>query len=81
MPDNQDRYAVFGNPIGHSKSPEIHRQFAAQTGQSLIYTAELVELDQFSEAVTAFADNNGKGLNINRTKIGRQVVVDKLVLL
>jgi len=64
MPDNQDRYAVFGNPIGHSKSPEIHNQFAAQTGQSLIYTAELVELDQFSEAVAAFADNNGKGLNI-----------------
>ena len=64
MPDNQDRYAVFGNPVGHSRSPDIHRQFAEQTGQSLIYTAELVELGQFSEAVTAFATNNGKGLNI-----------------
>lgn len=64
MPDNQDRYAVFGNPIRHSKSPDIHSQFAAQTGQSLIYTAELVELDKFSEAVTAFANNRGKGLNI-----------------
>ena len=64
MPDSQDRYAVFGNPVGHSKSPDIHSQFAAQTGQSLIYTAELIELDQFSEAVTAFAANNGKGLNI-----------------
>jgi len=64
MPDNLDRYAVFGNPIGHSKSPDIHSQFAAQTGQSIIYTAELVELDQLAEAVSAFADNNGKGLNI-----------------
>ena len=64
MPDSQDRYAVFGNPIGHSKSPDIHNQFAAQTGQSLIYTAELIELDQFAESVTAFVDNHGKGLNI-----------------
>ena len=64
MPDSQDRYAVFGNPVGHSKSPDIHSQFAAQTGQSLIYTAELIELDQFAESVTAFAANNGKGLNI-----------------
>ena len=64
MPDSQDRYAVFGNPIGHSKSPDIHNQFAAQTGQSLIYTAELIELDQFAESVTAFANNHGKGLNI-----------------
>ena len=64
MPDTQDRYAVFGNPINHSKSPDIHNQFAAQTGQSLIYTAELIELDQFAESVTAFASNHGKGLNI-----------------
>lgn len=64
MHDKQDRYAVFGNPIGHSRSPEIHAQFASQTGQSLTYTAELVELDKFNEAVSAFANNNGKGLNI-----------------
>lgn len=64
MHDMQDRYAVFGNPIGHSKSPQIHALFATQTGQSLIYTAELVGHDKFPETVKAFANHNGKGLNI-----------------
>lgn len=64
MPETIDRYAVFGNPIEHSKSPFIHARFAEQTGQQLVYTAELVELEGFNEAVKHFADNNGKGLNI-----------------
>ncbi len=59
-----DRYAVFGNPIKHSKSPQIHQLFAQQTNQSLIYTAELTEPDQFNKAVNEFIQNNGKGLNI-----------------
>jgi shikimate dehydrogenase len=64
MSETIDRYAVFGNPIGHSKSPFIHAQFAQQTGQQLTYTAELIELDDFNNAVERFAENNGKGLNI-----------------
>jgi shikimate dehydrogenase (EC 1.1.1.25) len=48
------RYCVFGNPIEHSKSPEIHAAFAAQTGQDLEYTRELVELDAFPATAKAF---------------------------
>ena len=59
-----DRYAVFGNPIAHSKSPQIHTLFAKQCDQSLVYTAELAEIGQFDSAVRNFIHNNGKGLNI-----------------
>ncbi len=64
MPETIDRYAVFGNPIEHSKSPFIHALFAKQTGQQLIYTAERVDVGDFNDAVARFAENNGKGLNI-----------------
>ncbi len=64
MTIDTDRYAVFGNPIKHSKSPQIHTLFAEQTKQPLIYTAELVETGQFNQAVKYFIKNNGKGLNI-----------------
>ena len=59
-----DRYCVFGNPIGHSKSPAIHAAFAAQTGQSLTYEARLAPLDGFAAAVQAFIAEGGKGANV-----------------
>ncbi len=59
-----DRYAVMGNPIGHSKSPQIHSHFARQTRQAISYEALLVELDDFAVAVDRFQAEGGKGLNI-----------------
>lgn len=59
-----DQYAVFGNPIAHSKSPLIHRLFAEQTGQVLEYAAQRVGSDDFASAARTFFGSGGKGLNI-----------------
>jgi len=58
-----DLYAVAGNPVAHSKSPQIHAMFAAQTGHSLRYERLLCPLDGFADAVRAFAAH-AKGCNI-----------------
>ena len=59
-----DLYAVFGNPIAHSKSPVIHTAFAASTGQNLTYEARLAPVDGFAAAVAAFVAAGGKGANV-----------------
>lgn len=62
-----DRYAVFGNPVEHSKSPRIHTLFAAQTGQDISYEAILAGKDDFAAAVRAFLAAGGetaKGANV-----------------
>lgn len=59
-----DRYAVFGNPVRHSRSPQIHSAFAAQTGQQLSYRAHLIELGGFEAAARKFFADGGKGFNI-----------------
>ena len=59
-----DRYAVFGNPINHSKSPHIHRHFAEQTGQNMTYTKQLVAQDAFQQSAIDFFQQGGKGLNV-----------------
>lgn len=58
------RYAVFGNPIEHSKSPDIHHQFAEQTQQAISYQKQLIAVDAFEASVRSFFDNGGAGLNI-----------------
>ena len=58
-----DLYAVMGNPINHSKSPQIHSAFAEQTEQDLIYSAILVPLEKFKDEADNFF-RTGMGLNI-----------------
>jgi shikimate dehydrogenase len=57
-----DRYAVIGNPIEHSRSPEIHTAFAHQTGQDLVYDRILGT--DFERDARAFFAASGRGLNI-----------------
>ena len=59
-----DRYAVIGNPVGHSLSPAIHAEFARATGQDIYYGRLLAPLDAFRAAVFKFRDEGGMGLNV-----------------
>jgi len=59
-----DRYAVIGNPIEHSRSPEIHAAFAAQTGQDMRYERILGDLEEFESDVADFFAAGGRGLNV-----------------
>jgi shikimate dehydrogenase len=59
-----DRYAVIGNPIGHTKSPLINLTFARQTGQDIEYTALEAPIGGFNAVVDEFRTGGGRGLNI-----------------
>lgn len=59
-----DAYVVIGNPIAHSKSPEIHADFARQTGQNLSYERLLAPLDDFPASVQRFIAAGGRGANV-----------------
>lgn len=59
-----DRYAVFGHPIAHSKSPRIHALFAAQTGQDLRYDAVLAPVDAFASQLCEQMAAGLKGANV-----------------
>ena len=59
-----DRYAVIGNPVTHSKSPQIHAVFAGLTLQDMTYEAILAPLDGFAQTVRAFIAAGGRGMNV-----------------
>jgi shikimate dehydrogenase len=58
------RFAVFGHPIGHTLSPEIHRAFAAQLGITLTYEAIDAEPAAFADSVRRFFAEGGLGANV-----------------
>lgn len=59
-----DRYALIGNPVGHSQSPRIHAEFARATSQHLEYGLIEAPLDGFAAAAEHFRAAGGKGLNV-----------------
>ena len=59
-----DKYAVIGNPIAHSRSPEIHAAFARQTGEAIEYGRILGNPDDFAGDVRRFLAEGGRGLNV-----------------
>ena len=59
-----DHYAVIGNPIAHSKSPQIHAEFARQTGQDLVYEKLLAPTHAFLSTANTFRARGGRGLNV-----------------
>ncbi|MCL1126993.1 shikimate dehydrogenase [Shewanella surugensis] len=59
-----DRYAVFGNPIGHSKSPQIHTLFAKETSQAISYEAILAPVACFEASLRQFITEKGRGANV-----------------
>jgi len=58
------RYAVIGNPVAHSRSPQIHTAFAAQTGQDIGYTRIEAPLDAFAATALGFLHADGGGLSV-----------------
>jgi shikimate dehydrogenase len=59
-----DRYAVIGNPVSHSLSPEIHARVASAMGESLEYTRLLAARDEFATVAKRFFSEGGRGLNV-----------------
>lgn len=59
-----DRYAVFGHPIAHSRSPEIHAAFGRQEGIAVDYRAIDAAPEAFLTALEAFAAEGGRGANV-----------------
>lgn len=56
--------AVIGNPIAHSKSPEIHHGFAARYAIDLDYQRILVPEGKLAGIVSRFFADGGRGLNV-----------------
>ncbi|GKX64621.1 shikimate dehydrogenase (NADP(+)) [Pragia fontium] len=58
------QFAVFGNPIGHSKSPRIHQLFANSCNIRLHYGTQLAPIEGFELAIQYFFANGAVGANV-----------------
>lgn len=56
--------AVFGDPIGHSLSPQLHQLFAQQSGVEVDYRAILAPPPTFAQQLKCFFSEGGVGANI-----------------
>lgn len=57
-----NKYGVFGNPIQHSISPQIHQKFADQFKIKLSY--EKILADNFKDSANKFINCGANGFNI-----------------
>jgi len=58
------RYAVFGHPVRHSLSPQIHAEFARQYAVTMEYIALDVTPENFAAALARFSADGGVGANV-----------------
>ncbi len=74
-----DVYAVAGNPISHSKSPDIHRRFAEQAKQNIHYGRLQPDINTFAIAAKSFFTAGGKGMSVTVPfKLDAQAFADVL---
>jgi shikimate dehydrogenase len=64
MTEVKKNFAVIGNPIHHSLSPEIHGMFAKEAGLLMDYEAVLSPLDEFQLKVETLVSQKLSGANI-----------------
>lgn len=59
-----DHYFVLGNPVAHSKSPQIHARFAELTGQVMDYQPWLTPLGGFASTLAQLVRSGARGCNV-----------------
>jgi shikimate dehydrogenase len=64
MTELKKHFAVIGNPIHHSLSPQIHNAFAKEAGLLIDYEAVLSPLDQFGQTVQTLITKKLNGANV-----------------